>query len=66
MALTHKLKEEGYILFPFGPQCAGYSNEAIAGVSEALTQDVIDLVVERDIEAANEILEEVSSKAKKD
>jgi hypothetical protein len=66
MALTHKLKDDSNVIYPFGPQCKGYSNEAIEGVSEAITQDVIDLLVERDTESANEILQEVSSKGKKD
>lgn len=66
MALTHKLKEDSNIIYPFGTQCTGYSNEAIAGVSEAITQDVIDLLIERDVEAAAELLDESASKSKKD
>ena len=73
MANTHKLIGDSKIIYPFGPQCKGYSNDeqfqstekldgtkAKEQISYELTQDVIDLMKGRDEDEFNALF--VSSK----
>lgn len=75
MALTHKLPSDDTIIYPFGPQCSGFANKQKTQevttrsgekktivVAQELTQDVIDMYIERDVEAMEQIFVEVGGK----
>ena len=75
MALTHKLKDDGKIIYPFGVQCTGYSNTVLTSkkttkngedvytpISSELTQSVIDLYKSRNEELFKELFEPLKEK----
>ena len=77
MALTHKLPSDETVIYPFGTQCSGFANKKITQevttrsgekktvlVANELNQDVIDMYIERDIEAFENMFVETNPKAK--